>query len=128
MASWSHNPNPGDLILYSTPSSSLNFISRTFQSRWNQVRKGKQPQPGWGENSGEAPVWVCAGWGAPRPHLFDSVWVQVYSLSAPWESCFLNHYPAVCNKQPSQAWCLGSQSLSNGYRWKVSRKRFLTEH
>lgn len=80
------------------PTSSLNFISRAF--RWNQMRKGKQPQPGWGEKLWEAPRWVCAGWGAVAPPLCLSL-MQVYSLSSYWESCFwtITHLSAI-NRPP----------------------------
>lgn len=108
------------------PNPPLNFISRTFfWSWWNQTRKRKQPQPGRGEKSWEKPQCGYVLGGEPWPHLFASVWVQVYSLSSHWESCFSNHYPSVCNKGASWVWCLGSQYLSNDYRWKVSLRQFL---
>lgn len=91
------------------PNPPLNFISRTcFWSWWNQMRKRKQTQPGWGEKSWEKPQCGYVLCGEPWPHLFASVWVQVYSLSSHWESCFLNHCPSVCNKGASWVWCLGS--------------------
>ena len=105
------------------PNPPLNFISRTFfWSWWNQMRKR---QPGWGEKSWEKPQCGYVLGGEPRPHLFASVGVQVYSLSSRWESCFSNHYPSVCNKGASWVWSLGSQYLSNDYRWKVSLRQFL---
>lgn len=106
------------------PNPPLNFISRTFfWSWWNQTRKRKQPQPGRGREIMRSPsgyVLVKSHGPTSLPQFGCRFIAYLHTGRAAFQT--ITHLSV---QRASWVWCLGSQYLSNDYRWKVSLRQFL---